>query len=256
MIMGLADHLMHPTIRALRAAVAQSVAATKCRALNQQQEARMSLRNAGYVSMCLFMLAACGTATAAEPVTGFYIGGNAGQSRVSVDTAGINATVIAVGGVATAVTTADETDTGFKVFGGYRFHRNFAVEGGYFNLGRFEFTSVTTGPAVTVPGRAKNDNGFNLDVVGIVPFSDNFSLFGRAGVQTSKTSISGAPAGGFAFSSSETKTSFKGGAGLQFDFTRNFGARLEWERYRVPGGYSLIGKQNVDLFSLGLVLSF
>ncbi len=193
-------------------------------------------------------------ALAADTGTGFYLGGNVGQSRAKIDTGAISAGCVAAG-FATCATSADEEDVGFKLFAGYRFHPNFAVEGGYFNLGKFNFTTVTTGPAATVAGEAKNDNGFNLDLVGIVPFDPSFSGFARVGAQTSKTTVSLAVPG-FAFSNSETKTSWKAGLGLQYDFTKDIGARLEWERYRVPNGDGTGGKADVDLFSLGLVVRF
>ena len=205
----------------------------------------------------LLAIAAVGmpSAMAADTVTGFYIGGNVGQSRAKIDTAATDAAVLATGLVATSATTARETDTGFKLFAGYRFHPNFAVEGGYFNLGKFTTTTVTTGPALTIAGEIKNDNGFNLDLVGIAPFNDSFSGFARVGLQTSKTTQSAA-AGGVALSTNETKTSYKAGLGLQYDFTKNIGARLEWERYRVPNGDGTGAKADVDLFSLGLVVRF
>jgi OmpA-OmpF porin, OOP family len=196
---------------------------------------------------------------AADTSSGFYIGGNAGQSRAKIDTAGINAAVLATGRVASSATTSDENDTGFKLFGGYRFHPNFAVEAGYFNLGKFGFSTVTTGPAATLAGSAKNDNGFNIDLVGIAPINDVFSLFARVGVQVSKTSISVVgigPGGTAAVSSDETGTSYKAGLGAQYDFTKSIGARAEWERYRIPGGTSGSGKADIDLFSLGLVVRF
>lgn len=197
-------------------------------------------------------------AMAADDVVGFYAGGNVGQSRAKVDTAGIDAAVRAAG-AASSATTANENDTGFKLFGGYRFHPNFAIEAGYFNLGKFDTTTVTTGPAVTVLGSAKNENGFNIDLVGIAPLDSGFSLFARVGVQTSKTTISAIGFGAgrtAAVSSSETSASYKAGLGAQFDFNKNLGARAEWERYRVPGGAAGVSKADIDLFSLGLVVRF
>jgi len=214
-----------------------------------------SFRTISYAAGCAVMLLASSAANAYDPDTNFYMGGNVGASKVNLDTGAVSTSLIAVGKFTSAATTADQYDTGFKVFGGYRFHPNFAVEVGYFNLGRINFTSVTTGPASTVVGSAKNNDGFNVDLVGILPVKDAFSVFGRVGVQTSKTSIS-APVRGVNFSSSETNTDYKAGLGLQYDFFKEVGARLEWEHFRVPGGFSLIGKQNVDLFSLGVVIRF
>ena len=199
------------------------------------------------------------SAIAADTSSGFYVGGNVGQSRVKIDTGAIDAAILSTGLVATSATTAQETDIGLKLFAGYRFHPNFAVEGDYFNLGVFTTTTVTTGPAVTLSGTAKNENGFNLDLVGIVPFNDSFSGFARLGVQNSETKISlvgVGPGGTAAFSTSESKTNWKAGLGLQYYFTKSIGARAEWERYRVPNGDGTGGTADVDLFSLGLVVRF
>src|SRR5437879_7979787 len=67
----------------------------------------------------------------------WYIGGSIGQSRVKLDTGGLSSD-LAAAGMANTGFSANETDTGFKLFGGYRFHPNFAVEGGYAELGRSE----------------------------------------------------------------------------------------------------------------------
>jgi OOP family OmpA-OmpF porin len=204
-----------------------------------------------------FTLFGTSSAMAADAANGFYIGGNVGQSRAKIDTANIDATVLAAG-FTTSATSANETDVGFKIFGGYRFHPNFAVEAGYFNLGKFGFTTVTT-PAATITGTAKNDNGFNIDIVGIAPLNDAFSLFARVGVQTSQTSLTATGTGGgitVAASSSQTSTSYKAGLGAQYDFTKSIGARAEWERYRLPGGAAGSNKADVDLFSLGMVVRF
>jgi OOP family OmpA-OmpF porin len=213
--------------------------------------------------MTLFSIAALGlgfasSAMAADEMTGYYVGGNVGQSRTKIDTASFDASVRALG-VATSTTSANQNDTGFKLFGGYRFHPNFAVEAGYFNIGKFTTTTVTTGPGATVVGSAQNNNGFNIDLVAIAPLDAGFSLFGRFCIQTSKTSLSAA---GFAasrtaaISSNETSAGYKAGLGAQYDFTKSVGARAEWERYRVPGGGSGVGKADVDLFSLGMVVRF
>ena len=213
-------------------------------------------------ALAIFAATYCGTTptlAADNASTGFYIGGNGGQSRASIDTGSIDAAILATGLVATSNTTAKEHDVGFKLFGGYRFHTNFAVEAGYFNLGKFTFTTVTTGPAATLSGEAKNNNGFFLDLVGIIPFNDAFSGFARVGAQSSQTTLSVVgigPGGTAAISTSETKTSWKGGVGVQYDFTKNVGIRAEWERYHVPNGDGTGGKADVDLFSGGLVVRF
>ena len=63
----------------------------------------------------------------------WYLGGNIGQSRAKIDDARITAQL--PGSVSIS---DDNSNTAFKLFGGYQFNKNFALEAGYFNLGKFE----------------------------------------------------------------------------------------------------------------------
>ena len=67
---------------------------------------------------------------------GWYLGAGYGQSEAAVDKAKINGAYV-TGSYTSASTTADETDTGWKLFGGYQFTRNWAVELAYVDLGKF-----------------------------------------------------------------------------------------------------------------------
>lgn len=180
----------------------------------------------------------------------WYLGAGAGQSKAKLDDSSINA-VLTGAGVTAA--TKDETDFSYKLFAGYQINRYFAVEGGYFNLGEYSFTT-TTASAKTLIGSMKNHRGANLDVLGILPLGDKFSLFARLGVQSSKTSdlFGGTAVAGFA--PSKNKTDYKAGAGAEFDFTKNVGVRAEWERYRVSNGFN--GKLDVDVVSASLLYRF
>ncbi len=196
-------------------------------------------------------------ATSAEPAGIWYIGAGGGQSRLKFEDSSIAAALFGTGATASATAT-DGHDFEYKAFLGYQFHRNFAVEGGYFNLGRSSFTSTTT-PAGTLRGDVKNNSGFNVDLVGIVPIlEERFALLARVGVQSSKTSDLFVGTGGAATlrvpNPSKNETSYKAGLGAEFDFTRNVGVRGEWERYRVSDGLS--GHANVDAFTLNVLYKF
>jgi len=135
-----------------------------------------------------------------------------------------------------------------------KFNRYFALEAGYFNLGEFGYTATTT-PAGTSTGNIKI-SGFNLDALGILPFTDNFSAFGRVGAQyaKSKDSFGGTGAGAGSSSASYSGTNYKVGAGLQYDFTDTVGLRTEWERYRINDAVG--NKGDIDLFSVGMIYRF
>ena len=207
--------------------------------------------------MTAALAAIAGSAMAAEPGGIWYLGAGAGQSRTKLEDSSVNAALLGTG--ATAVATAkDDHSLEYKAFVGYQFHRYFAVEGGYFNLGKTSFNATTT-PAGTLHGESKNSSGFNLDLVALLPLmADRLSLLARVGVQSSKTSDlfagTGAAAALRAPIFSKNSTGYKAGLGVEFDFTRNIGVRGEWERYRVSDGFD--GHANVDAYTLSLLYKF
>jgi OOP family OmpA-OmpF porin len=193
-------------------------------------------------------------ALAAEATGNWYVGLGAGQSRADTPK---SAAIVAGTPVTSFATSGDSTATGAKVFVGYQFNKYIAAEGGYFRLGDFNFDGTTT-PAGTLHGSLKSRSGFNLDAVGSLPvFDDKFMLLARVGVQSSKTSDLFNGTGAAAAVStgpSKNQVSYKYGAGAEYDFTKNIGARVEWERYRVSDGIS--DKINVNLISGSLLYRF
>lgn len=202
--------------------------------------------------------AGAGPATASQfsalPDTGLYGGASIGQSRAKIDNAHITSNLLG-SGFATSSISNDDRDTGYKLFLGYKYNRNFAVEAGYFDLGRFGF-SATTVPAGTLNGSIKL-RGVNLDAVGILPINEKFSAFGRIGVNyaQARDSFSGTGAVSVINSNpSKRQANLKFGGGLQYDFTPSLGMRVEAERYRINDAVG--SKGDVDLLSLGLVYRF
>ncbi len=194
----------------------------------------------------------CQPAVAAD--SGWYGGLGIGQSRAKIDDERITSGLLGSGLAVTSISD-DDRDIGYKVFGGLKFNRNFALEAGYFNLGKFGFTA-TTSPAGTLTGNIKL-SGFNLDALGILPLSDNFSAFGRIGVQYAQAKDSFAGTGAVAVANpdpSKGAANYKAGLGLQYDFSDSVGLRTEWERYRINDAVGNRG--DIDVLSVGLVIMF
>lgn len=192
--------------------------------------------------------------TLAADNAGWYIGGNVGQSRADIDEDGIRDGLQA-GGLTMTSIDEDIREFGFKVFGGYQFNQYFALEGGYFDLGKFSYTANTL-PAGTLNGSSKI-KGVNLDLVGFLPFTDRFSAFGRIGVNHAKTSDSFTGTGMVNVldgSPSKRDTNYKFGVGLQYALTPSLGLRGEAERYRINDAIG--NKGDIDLLSVGLVYRF
>jgi OOP family OmpA-OmpF porin len=185
---------------------------------------------------------------------GWYTGANAGQSRAKINDTRIADDLLDDGFTTTSLSN-DERHFGFKAFGGYEFNRYFALEAGYFNLGKFGFTADTL-PAGSLRGNIKLQ-GANFDAVGSVPLGDKFSLFARAGLNYAHAKDSFAGTGSVGVidpSPSKWAANYKFGFGAEYDFTRVVGMRIEAERYRIDDAVG--NKGDVDLYSAGLVFKF
>lgn len=208
-----------------------------------------TIKNAGRLTLVALAVSACTLALAEEP--GWYGGLNAGQSNATIDEANIRAGLLQRG-FGTSSMKLDGQSTGYKLFGGYKLNKNFALEGGYFDLGTFGF-DATTVPAGNLRGKIKL-SGINLDALGILPFTDRFSAFARLGVHHTEAYDTFSGTGAInALNPNPIKreNNLKVGAGLEYAFSDHFSARAELERYRVNDAVG--GRGDIDLASVGLV---
>jgi OOP family OmpA-OmpF porin len=186
--------------------------------------------------------------------SGWYGGANVGRSAATIDDERINRSLLGSGFSASSIND-DDRSTGYKIFGGYQLNRNFAVEGGYFDLGNFGYTATTV-PAGTLDGRIKL-RGLNLDLVGSVPLSEKFSVFGRAGLNYAQARDSFSGTGAVRVTNPNPRkndTNYKLGLGLQYALTESLAVRAEAERYRVNDAIGNRG--HIDLVSVGLIYRF
>nr|MDP2192160.1 outer membrane beta-barrel protein [Rhodoferax sp.] len=204
--------------------------------------------------LSLVALAVIASSFAMADDSGWYVGANVGQSSAKIDDARITSGLLGSGFTTTSITN-DERDTGYKLYGGYHLNKNFALEGGYFDLGRFGF-NATTNPAGTLSGNIKL-RGLNLDAVVTLPITEKFSAFGRLGVNYAQARDSFVGTGLVNVPNpnpSQRDTNLKVGLGLQYAFTDSLAMRAEIERYRINDAVG--NKGDVDLVSVGLVYRF
>jgi len=150
-----------------------------------------------------------------------YIGGSIGSPNWNGDN------------TVNGVTRDSSGGTGLKLYGGYSFNENFALEFGGVRLGHM------SGPG----GEAKAD-GVYLDAVGLWPVAPQWSLLGRIGAVNAKVRT---PSG------SDRGTDLKFGAGVQYNLSSNVSIRGEWERY----GLKAFGeKPKADLWTVGVNYAF
>jgi OOP family OmpA-OmpF porin len=186
--------------------------------------------------------------------SGWYGGANIGQSRATIDDARITSGLLG-GGFSTSSIIDEDRDRGYKIFGGYQINKNFAFEGGYFDLGKFGFTATTV-PAGTLSGNIRLQ-GLNLDAVGTLPVTEKFSVFGRVGANYAEARDAFSGTGSVSVlnpNPSKRDTNLKLGLGLQYALTESLAMRAEVERYRINDAVG--NKGDVDLVSVGLVYRF
>lgn len=133
--------------------------------------------------------------------TGFYAGADVGNADFGSD-----------------------DDTAFKIFGGFQFHPNVAVEAGWSQLFDKNSAEVTA---------------LELVAVGIFPVANQLSIIGKLGFANVEVET---PSG----SSDKTELTF--GIGVQYDVTPKIGVRGQWQRYDTD--------QEIDLLSIGVLVRF
>jgi OmpA-OmpF porin, OOP family len=132
----------------------------------------------------------------------------------------------------------DRSDTGAKVFAGYRFNSFLSTEIGAMNTGRFD----------TSAGSLRGQ-GVYLDAIGRYPLTTSLSATGRLGAFYGKLKD-----GRSGTQITDEGANVKGGLGLQYDLTKNHALSAEWERYRFDGTGT--GKVNTDLYTVGYKYNF
>jgi OOP family OmpA-OmpF porin len=196
-----------------------------------------------HIAKALLAIAALAGALAAAPAaaqlqfgrmdTGLYLGGSVGGTKYRHACDGLP------GGVS-----CDETDVGWRGFVGYQFNHWIGLEFGYADLGKAE--ASTPGVVASVKARSAD-----LVAVASFPINELFGVYGKLG--GARTRVTATAPG---FSAKDTSTNFTFGAGARLNFARNWGARLEWQRYHDVGDETTTGKGKIDYFSLGLLYGF
>jgi OOP family OmpA-OmpF porin len=200
------------------------------------------------------VLAILSTSVTMAADDGWYGGVSVGRSQADLDNASVVADMLSTGFTTTSLTDFED-DNGYKLFTGYQFNRNFAIEGGYVSLGEFGYMAELN-PLATRRGDTRM-MALNIDLVGILPMTDKLSAFGKIGTAygQSREQFSGhGPVTITRFSNREREMDYTYGAGFQYDVTPQLGMRIEAERFTISN--NVLRNDNVDLFSLGVVYRF
>jgi len=164
----------------------------------------------------------------------WYIGAGVGQSEADDACSGVS--------------NCDDTDTGWKLFGGYRFTQYVAIEAGYVDLGEYSGSSGGISASAEV-------TGVTAHVVGTLPLHERFSLIGRLGTIYADVD---AKASGFGVSVDEDDQffAFAAGVGAEVNITDQFSLRAEYELFKDVGDDDSTEEDDFYLASLSAVFRF
>ncbi len=184
---------------------------------------------------------------------GWYSGFGLGKSWADVDVNAVVAGLHTAGYNSSLISTYDD-DVTAKALVGYQFNRNFALEGGYFDLGKFNYGANVV-PAAQQQGKA-TIRGLSLDLVGTLHLQDNLSAFARVGINNARISQSFSnPAMGAGFVDHKDRGAHENyGVGLQLAVNDRFTVRAEMERYRIE--HNSVTKNSVDTLTLSVLYRF
>jgi OOP family OmpA-OmpF porin len=196
-------------------------------------------------------LLAAGARADEEP--GFYGGGSVGLSSYSDEESDIRA---AFAPTLVDVTT-DNTDLGWKIFGGYRFNPYLGAEVAYVDLGE---QSADVGLDTLKITATNSVSGVSLSGIAGYPVLPQAKVFGRLGAYIWDSS---ADIKGNAFLAALTNTigavptgdngvDLTFGLGATYQLVEHVKVRADWERFQDLGKDSI----DVDLFSGGIQYDF
>ena len=166
------------------------------------------------------------TAAQADTQPGFYAGAGIGSTKVGDDN---------LSGV-------DDSDTGFKIFGGYTFTENWGVEVSYFDFGEASVSAGNSSASVGI-------TGLSASAVGRLPVNDMFAVYGKLGFASYDVDVDFNNVPGFGSGHlSDSDSDLIYGVGGALSFGGNFEARLEYEALNVDGDASMISVSGLFRF--------
>lgn len=202
----------------------------------------------------VLIAALCGIAFSAQAEEGGYMGLGLGYATQKLDLE-LDSDVKAHTG-----------KLGAKIYGGYQFNENFAVEGAYHYLNKSKITWDLSDAGETSNGfLTTQGHVFSAAAVGILPLSPDFSLFGKLGaaLYASKSTYQDTYNDGVTVENEHDSTRHTTltpvvGIGAEYKIDKNMALRFEYENFGKPklSSESTTKMKRVDMFSIGLRSTF
>lgn len=225
---------------------------------------------------CLSGASSVAFAQAKQQNAGWYAGVSGGRSATDFTTQDFSTNAYTAMFPASAGliagSSSDDRNTAWRLFVGYNFDQNWALEGAYTSLGEAKYTINGTAAATpyargeTAQFRVDN-NSWSLAVKGTLPVSKEFDIFALLGGTSnySKTNMGAtvqfATDMGASGSASKTKGYGMGGIGVEYKPTPKIGIRAEYHNYgkfgdKITNASSNTGRTEMDAWLIGVSVKF
>lgn len=185
--------------------------------------------------------------------SGWFLGMSLGKGEPRFESAPIQ-----------SIPTREDRENGYKLWGGYKFNRNFGAEVSYLESGKLTqsgFGEIPCAAGSVCPGAPSQaysqfirSKGIQLVGTGSLPLTARFGLFGKLGAVHADTENQ-CVVGSFSCGSSGRNTDLTYGLGLSYEMAKNFSVRSEWERMRL-GDKARFGDSEVNFFTIGAGYKF
>jgi len=127
--------------------------------------------------------------------------------------------------------------TAYDIYAGGIWNKNFGLEIGLTDFGK-----------IRRPGNSIDAYGFSIRAVGMAPLTESFSAFAKLGTMYTRTKVTSA-----SNASTDNGWGTTYGVGVNYDFTQQFAAVLEWDQTNL----SLAGSSDhTNTTSVGLKYRF
>lgn len=159
---------------------------------------------------------------------GFYVGANVTHTKAYVESTG---------------STLDfDSPTAFAVQLGYQLNKHLAFEAQYGDFGNI------------APIATWEISGYSVAAVGILPFGEDWSVYGKLGYASTDSKLTGASI----LDGTYNKKAATYGIGGQFSFDESLGMRFGVDRYSTGGetGAFLLNDGHVTVFYVGVKYLF
>ena len=238
------------------------------------------MKNISVVLLSVFSLAFAGYAEAAKPKkrtrnanrVGAYAVGAVGQTQYTGDQSqteqNLSETLVDTGNPIRNLTVeTEDTDWGYQATFGYRFTRYFQAELGLAQFGSVESVARSEmdfgPPEGYIPVALRHSfstGGPIISAMGVLPLNDRFELLGRVGYMftSARRELSSNVNGQSApfFSAKGDSQDLVLGAGAAVHFGQIYSARLEYMKIDGLGEDERTGEEDLNFFSLGVVVRF